>query len=100
MVSMSRHENGTETLRKKGQKKERVVISTLIGGISGFLGGKVDLAMQCFVDAWMAFPGLLLFNHHVHRGTGSLPDHRRPGGRRRHRRFPNHARRGDRHQRE
>ncbi len=46
--------------KKRGQKKERVVISTLIGGISGFLGRKVDLAMQCFVDAWMAFPGLLL----------------------------------------
>ncbi len=37
-----------------------VVIAVLIGGISGFLGGKVDLAVQRFVDAWMAFPGLLL----------------------------------------
>ena len=37
-----------------------VVISTLIGGISGFFGGKVDLVVQRFVDAWMAFPGLLL----------------------------------------
>ena len=37
-----------------------VVISTLIGGISGFFGGKLDLAVQRFVDAWMAFPGLLL----------------------------------------
>ena len=37
-----------------------VVVAVLIGGISGFLGGKVDLAMQRFVDAWMAFPGLLL----------------------------------------
>ena len=25
-----------------------------------FLGGKLDLAVQRFVDAWMAFPGLLL----------------------------------------
>ena len=37
-----------------------VVISTLIGGISGFLGGKLDLGVQRFVDAWIAFPGLLL----------------------------------------
>ena len=37
-----------------------VVVAVLIGGISGFLGGKFDLAVQRFVDAWMAFPGLLL----------------------------------------
>ncbi len=37
-----------------------VVVATLIGGISGFFGGKLDLAVQRFVDAWMAFPGLLL----------------------------------------
>ena len=37
-----------------------VVVAVLIGGISGFFGGRMDLAMQRFVDAWMAFPGLLL----------------------------------------
>ena len=37
-----------------------VVISTLIGGTSGFLGGKLDLGLQRFVDAWMCFPGLIL----------------------------------------
>ena len=37
-----------------------VVIATLVGGTSGFLGGKWDLAVQRFVDAWMAIPGLLL----------------------------------------
>ena len=37
-----------------------VLVATLIGGISGFLGGKLDLAVQRFVDAWMAFPVLLL----------------------------------------
>ena len=37
-----------------------VLAAVLIGGISGFLGGKVDLVAQRFVDAWMAFPGLLL----------------------------------------
>ena len=37
-----------------------VVVAVLVGGISGFLGGKLDLGVQRFVDAWMAFPGLLL----------------------------------------
>ena len=37
-----------------------VVVAVLIGGISGFLGGKLDLAVQRFVDGYMAFPGLLL----------------------------------------
>ena len=37
-----------------------VLVAVLLGGTSGFLGGKVDLAAQRFVDAWMAFPGLLL----------------------------------------
>ena len=37
-----------------------VVVAVLIGGTSGFLGGKFDLGAQRFVDAWMAFPGLLL----------------------------------------
>jgi len=37
-----------------------VVIATLVGGTSGFFGGKLDLAVQRFVDAWMAIPGLLL----------------------------------------
>ena len=37
-----------------------VLVAALIGVTSGFLGGKIDLAAQRFVDAWMAFPGLLL----------------------------------------
>ena len=37
-----------------------VVVAVLIGGPSGFFGGRIDLAAQRFVDAWMAFPGLLL----------------------------------------
>ena len=37
-----------------------VVVAVLIGGTFGFLGGKPDLVVQRFVDAWMAFPGLLL----------------------------------------
>ena len=37
-----------------------VVVALLIGGVSGFVGGRLDLVTQRFVDAWMAFPGLLL----------------------------------------
>ena len=37
-----------------------VLISTVIGGTAGFLGGRFDILLQRFVDAWMAFPGLLL----------------------------------------
>ena len=37
-----------------------MVVAFLIGGTSGFLGGRVDLLVQRFVDAWIAFPGLLL----------------------------------------
>ena len=37
-----------------------VVVAVLIGGISGFIGGKLDLVVQRFVDTWMAFPGLLI----------------------------------------
>ena len=37
-----------------------VVVAVLIGGISGFIGGRLDLVVQRFVDTWMAFPGLLI----------------------------------------
>ena len=37
-----------------------VVVALLIGGTSGFFGGKYDILVQRFVDAWMAFPGLIL----------------------------------------
>ncbi len=36
------------------------LISTLIGLLSGFLGGKFDMVVQRFVDAWMCFPDLFL----------------------------------------
>ena len=36
------------------------MVAVLLGGTSGFIGGRFDLAVQRFVDAWMAFPGLLL----------------------------------------
>jgi len=37
-----------------------VVISILIGIFSGLLGGKFDIIVQRFVDAWMCFPGLIV----------------------------------------
>ncbi len=37
-----------------------VLVALLVGGGSGFVGGKVDIVMQRVVDAWIAFPGLLL----------------------------------------
>src|SRR5262245_60156483 len=36
------------------------VLATAIGVLSGYLGGRFDLLMQRAVDAWMAFPPLLL----------------------------------------
>lgn len=35
-------------------------ISVLIGMTSGFIGGKFDMIVQRFVDAWMIFPGLVI----------------------------------------
>ena len=37
-----------------------VLVAVLVGGVSGFFGGKLDLVTQRCVDAWMAFPSLLL----------------------------------------
>ena len=36
------------------------LISTLLGIISGYFGGKLDLVTQRFVDAWMSFPDLVI----------------------------------------
>lgn len=36
------------------------IISILIGVTSGYWGGRFDLVMQRFVDAWMSFPGLII----------------------------------------
>ncbi len=37
-----------------------IIISTAIGSTSGYFGGKFDLIVQRFVDAWMVFPGLVI----------------------------------------
>jgi peptide/nickel transport system permease protein len=36
-------------------------VSFMVGAISGFLGGKYDMTVQRFVDAWMCFPPLVLY---------------------------------------
>ena len=50
-----------------------VLVATAVGGLSGFVGGRLDLLMQRFVDAWLAFPGLLLLMTVMSiLGTGAL----------------------------
>lgn len=36
------------------------LISVLIGVVSGYAGGRLDLIVQRFVDAWQSFPGLVV----------------------------------------
>ena len=36
------------------------VISVAVGIVTGYLGGKIDMIMQRFVDAWMSFPDLII----------------------------------------
>jgi peptide/nickel transport system permease protein len=36
------------------------VISCVIGVITGYIGGRADMLMQRFVDAWMSFPDLVI----------------------------------------
>ncbi len=36
------------------------ILSTLIGLTSGYLGGRFDMIVQRFVDAWMCFPGMFI----------------------------------------
>jgi len=36
------------------------LVSTILGVISGYVGGKTDMIIQRFVDAWMCFPALFL----------------------------------------
>ena len=65
-----------------------VGLSTLIGGISGFLGGKFDLLLQRFCDAWDTFPGSAhVVNRNVHSGAGCATDNTGPGDIRRPRRL-------------
>jgi peptide/nickel transport system permease protein len=37
-----------------------IVISTLLGVLAGYFGGRIDAVTQRFVDAWMSFPDLIV----------------------------------------
>ena len=37
-----------------------VLVALVVGGISGFVGGRLDLTVQRLVDAWMSIPSLLI----------------------------------------
>ena len=49
-----------------------VVVAALIGGGAGFLGGKFDLVVQRFVDAWMSMGLLVLLTIMSLAGRGLL----------------------------
>ena len=36
------------------------IVSAIIGIVSGYMGGKLDLAVQRFVDTWMCLPALII----------------------------------------
>ncbi len=37
-----------------------IIISLTLGLMAGFFGGRIDMASQRFVDAWMSFPDLII----------------------------------------
>jgi len=37
-----------------------IIVSIVIGLSTGYIGGKFDLVVQRFVDAWMSFPDLII----------------------------------------
>ncbi|MAV24939.1 MAG: ABC transporter permease [Gammaproteobacteria bacterium] len=37
-----------------------VIVAVIIGSVSGYFGGRVDMVIQRIVDGWMAIPGLLI----------------------------------------
>jgi peptide/nickel transport system permease protein len=51
-----------------------VIMSIVIGVTTGFFGGKYDLVVQRFVDAWMCFPNLVILIAMVSiTGPGTTP---------------------------
>ena len=44
-----------------GASALNVVIGTILGLISGWFGGKTDIIIMRFVDAWLCFPGLFIY---------------------------------------
>ncbi|MDE0446577.1 MAG: hypothetical protein OXH96_07875 [Spirochaetaceae bacterium] len=37
-----------------------MLVALVVGGVSGFIGGRLDLTVQRLVDAWTSTPGLLI----------------------------------------
>ncbi len=75
------------------------LVALVIGGVAGFVGGKLDILLQRFVDAWMAFPGLLLLLTIMSIvGQGRPADHRGTRGHLRHWQLAGRPQRRDRHQ--
>lgn len=50
------------------------IVATVIGVISGYLGGRFDLLVQRFVDAWIAFPAIVLLITGVQVAKGYVGD--------------------------
>jgi len=51
-----------------------MILSTALGILSGYIGGKFDLIVQRFVDAWMCLPGLIILMLIMNiLGRGMLP---------------------------
>jgi peptide/nickel transport system permease protein len=44
-----------------GASSITAVIATLLGLLSGYLGGKFDITVQRFVDTWVCFPWLVIY---------------------------------------
>ena len=74
-----------------------VLVALVVGGVSGFVGGRLDLTVQRLVDAWMSIPGLLILLT-VMSVVGGAADHRGAGGAGWHRRLAGGPGRGDRRQ--
>ena len=73
-----------------------VAVAVLVGGASGFVGGRLDLMVQRVVDAWMAFPGTAaVVDGNVDRGPGNAADHSGARHIRGHSRVADRARGGD-----
>ena len=75
-----------------------VLVATAIGGLSGFIGDRFDMVTQRFVDAWLAFPGLLLLMTVMSIVDRGAADHHRAGSRLWDRQLARDPVRGDRHQ--
>lgn len=39
----------------------QMIMGIVIGGVPGYFGGKLDNLVMRFIDAWLAFPGIILF---------------------------------------